>query len=228
MPFTCRRMIALSFTSPLTTCPAASCPTIPQNPAYIDLFEEQIAKRVHNNLVLTKQPPAPNTAACPSAERSTCTTLATLLRVKVASALAKMDLDLSLPSELVHNNVIVKGKGHKMQILQEYEAEFGANYPKSIITRRKGTHSMVPDIVHPTCMSPSIQKYYRVKELTLYNVITTVIKDYRASFTSKDLQNLSSIKREFSKMIPNKIRWIRLDFSPLCKPRYNYKSQATI
>ena len=61
---------------------------------------------------------------------STCTTLATPLRVKVASALAKTDLDLSLPSELVVNDVIVKEKAHKMQILQEYKAEFRADHPK--------------------------------------------------------------------------------------------------
>ena len=30
------------------------------------------------------------------------------------------------------------------------------------------------------------------------------------------------------KMIPNTIRWLALDFSPLRKPRYGYESQATI
>ena len=29
-------------------------------------------------------------------------------------------------------------------------------------------------------------------------------------------------------MIPNTIRWLALDFSPLRKPRYNYESQAMI
>ena len=115
-----------------------------------------------------------------------------------------------------------------MQILQDYEAKFGADYPKSIITRRKGEPSHEPDIVHPTRMSPSIKKYYRVQELTLYNVITTFIKEYRASFNSTDLHNLSRINHEFSKMITNTIRWLRLDFSPLRKHRYNYESQATI
>jgi len=148
--------------------------------------------------------------------------------VRVASALANTDLGLTLPSELVDDNIIITGKKHKMQILQEYKAEFGAAYPKSVITRRKGKHSYEPDIVHPTCMSPSIKKYYQVQELMLYNVITTVIKEYRASFTSTDLQNLSSINRDFSRMIPNTIRWLRLDFSPLREPRYNYENQATI
>ena len=55
-----------------------------------------------------------------------------------------------------------------------------------------------------------------------------VIMEYQTSFTSTDLQNLSSINHDFSKMIPNTIRWLRLDLSPLCEPRYNYESQATI
>ena len=77
-------------------------------------------------------------------------------------------------------------------------------------------------------MSPSINKYYWVQELLLYNVITTVIKEYQASFNSTDLRNLSRINHDFSKMIPNTIRWLQLDFSPLREPRYNYKSQAKI
>jgi hypothetical protein len=183
MPFTQRRLIAppFPFILPSIHCSAASCPTLPPKPAYICSFDLQIVDRVHKDLVLRKQPLAPNKAACPLTQRSTLTTLAPSLRVRVASALAKTDLGLSFPSELVNDDVIVKGTKHKMQILQDYEAEFGANYPKLIITRRKGKHSHEPDIVTPTRMSPFIKKYYRVQELTLYNVITTVIKEYRAS-----------------------------------------------
>jgi hypothetical protein len=209
----------------LTNSTGARCPTLPPKPAYIGSFKQQIAEKVHNDLVLRTKPPPIMATACPLTERSTFTTLAPSLRVKVSSALAKTDIGLSLPSELVDNNVIIKGKQHKRQILQEYEANFGADYPKSIIAKRKGKHSHEPDFVHPTRMSPSIKKYYRVQELSLYNVITTVIKEYRASFTSTDLQNLSSINRGFSRMIPNTIRWLRLDFSPLRKPQYNYESQ---
>ena len=64
--------------------------------------------------------------------------------------------------------------------------------------------------------------------MTLYNVITTVIKEYQTSLTPTDLQNLSSINRDFSRMMPNTIRWLRLDFSPLGKPQYNYESQTRI
>ena len=156
------------------------------------------------------------------------TTLAPPPRVRVALALAKSDLGLSLPSELVDDDVIVKGTKHKMQILQDYEAEFGANYPKLIITRRTGKHSHELDIVTPTCMSPSIKKYYWIQELTFYNVITMVIKEYRSSFNCTDLHNLSIINHNFSKMIPNTIWLLQLDFSPLRERQYNYKSKAKI
>ena len=122
--------------------------------------------------------------------------------MRVASELAKADTGLSLPSELVDNDVIVKGKKHKMQILTEYEDKYGADFPNPIITKKKVKHSCEQDIVHHTRMLPSIKKYYRVIELTLYNVITTGMKEQRASFTPTDLQNLSSIDSVFSKLIP--------------------------
>ena len=111
MPFTRPHLIAPPpFILPSIHCSAASCPTLPPKPAYICSFERQIADKVHNNLVLRKITPAPIAAACPVTERSTFTTLAPLLRVRVTSALAKTDLGLSLPSALVDDNVIVTGK----------------------------------------------------------------------------------------------------------------------
>ena len=75
---------------------------------------------------------------------------------------------------------------------------------------------------------PSVRKYYWVQELTLYNIITMVIKECRDSFKETDLNNLSMINRELSTMIPNTIRWLQLDFSPLREPRYNFKSHTRI
>jgi hypothetical protein len=142
--------------------------------------------------------------------------------------LAKADTHLSLPSELVDDDVIVKGKKHKMQILTEYEDKYGADYPNPIITKKKGKHSCEQDIVHHTRMSPSIKKYYRVIELTLCNVITTVMKEQRASFTTTDIQNLASINIIFYKLVPKTIEWLNVDLSPLRKPRYDYETQAAI
>ena len=208
-----------SFSCPLIHCSVASCPTLPPKPAYICSFEQQIVDKVHKDLILRENPSAPNTAPFPLSQRSTSTTPEPPPRVQVASALAKTDLGLSLPLKLVDDDVIVTGTKHKMQIIQDYEAEFGADFPKSIITRKKGKHSHEPDNITPSRMSPSIKKYYWVQELTLYSVITTVIKEYIASFNPTDLHNLSRINRDFSKMIPNTIRWLRLDFSPLREPQ---------
>ena len=93
----------------------------------------------------------------PTPKRSTATMTASLLRVRVASELAKADTNLSLPSELVDNNVIVKGKKHKMQILTEYEEKYGPDFPNPIITKKKCKHSCEQDIVHHTRMLPSIK-----------------------------------------------------------------------
>ena len=77
-------------------------------------------------------------------------------------------------------------------------------------------------------MSPSVRKYYWVQELTLYNVITMVIKEYWDSFDSTDVIFFSRINGDFSTMIPNTIRWLQLDFSSLREPRYNFESQTKI
>ena len=132
--------------------------------------------------------------------------------------MAKRDSDISISPEPVNNDVIVTGTKHKMLILQEYKEKFGGDTQKSIITRKKGKHSHEMNTITPTCMLPSIKQYYWVKELTLYNVITLVIKEYWDTFTSTDIFNLSRIIRDFSSMIPKTIRWLQLDFSPLCNP----------
>ena len=112
---------------------------MPREPEQTYSFEQQIALKIHSNLVLKKyQPPEPSAAARPPTEHSTATTKAPLLIVRVASELAKSDIGLSLPSELVSNDVIVKEKKHKMQILKEYEATYGADFPNPIITKKKG------------------------------------------------------------------------------------------
>jgi hypothetical protein len=77
-------------------------------------FEHQIAEKIHGNLVLRNHhPPDTGAAESPPTRSSTATTQATSLRMKVASALAIDDLGLTLPSALVDDDVIVKGKEQK-------------------------------------------------------------------------------------------------------------------
>ncbi len=54
------------------------------------------------------------------------------------------------------------------------------------------------------CMKPSTDKYYQVKELTIYNVITIVIREY-AAFSTKELSNIRLLNTNFEKMIPKGI-----------------------
>ena len=90
-------------TSVLTTirhCSGASHhTTLPIEPEPTYLFEQQIALKIHSNLVLKKHHPLePSADARPPTGRSTPNTKAPLLRARVASELAKADIGLSLPS----------------------------------------------------------------------------------------------------------------------------------
>jgi hypothetical protein len=50
-------------------------------------------------------------------------------------------------------------------------------------------------------MTPSTDKYYRVKELMIYNVVTIVIQEY-AVFSKNELLNIRLLNTNFLKMIP--------------------------
>jgi hypothetical protein len=75
-------------------------------------------------------------------------------------------------------------------------------------------------------MKPAFDKWYHVSELSILNVITTVIKEHHLS--SHDLTNLCYMNKSFSTMIPKVSRWLQIDFSPLLEPHYNYKQQEHI
>jgi hypothetical protein len=114
-----------------------------------------------------------------------------------------------------HNNdeIIIQGTKQKPRILQEYEEKSGTDYSDSIITKKKGKHCSIDPDRKFVRMKPSINKYYRVEELTIYNVITTVIKEFRVSLNSADLISLSCANKDFLIMIKNTIRWLRINFS---------------
>jgi hypothetical protein len=76
-------------------------------------------------------------------------------------------------------------------------------------------------------MKPSTNKYYQVKELTIFNVVTIVIQEY-ATFSKNKLLNIHLLNTNFAKMIPKLQRWLQIDFSMLHNPCLNYKSQMQI
>jgi len=155
----------------------------------------------------------------------TCDT--TSISNKIQSAFPAAKVTLPPCQESKSHVVIVAGMIHKNAILDTYEATYksGTNH---VVTRIKGKKS--PDAVLNPCkrMRPSSNKYYPVKELTFYNVITTVVKEYYSSFSQRDLLNVAAINKDFSVMIPNVARWLKIDFTPLHEPRFDYKNQLEV
>ncbi len=90
-------------------------------------------------------------------------------------------------------------------MLKEYVSKFGSGYQESIITKKKD--KLDPNkLLHFVTsslkgMKPSTDKYYRVKDLTMYNIITIVIQEYMA-FSKNELLSICLINTDFAKMIP--------------------------
>jgi hypothetical protein len=126
-----------------------------------------------------------------------------------------------------NNSIIVKGMREKKRILTEYQEKFGSEYPELIITRKKGKISNDTSL-HCARMRPSLDKWYQVGDLHLYNVITTIIKECRVSFSKEDISNLCSVSKDFANIVPKVLRWLGADFTPLQDPRLGYEQQDLI
>jgi hypothetical protein len=135
----------------------------------------------------------------------------------------------AIPQEAHDNVTIVSGTREKRRILEAYETKFGTGYPDSIVTRKKG--KLVDTLSPPSRtrrMRPSKDKFYRVDILELHSVIATIIKEFRVEFTVQDIRNLRLVCKDFASLVPKITRWLTVDFTPLCEPRYNYEQQEQI
>ncbi len=98
----------------------------------------------------------------------------------------------------------VSGSKEKTRILEEYVSKFGSGYQESIITKKKGKHNHNEPLQSLASfqqgIKPSTNKYYQVKELMIYNVVTIVIKEY-AAFSKNELLNIRLLNTNFVKMI---------------------------
>jgi hypothetical protein len=97
----------------------------------------------------------------------------------------------------------------------DYQEKFGSEYPESIVTRKKG---MISDdtSLHCTRMRPSFNKWYRVGDLHLYNVITTIIRECSVIFS------------KVVNIVPKVLRWLRVDITPYQDPCLGYEQQDHI
>ncbi len=125
------------------------------------------------------------------------------------------------------NSIIIKGTHEKKCILTDYQEKLGSKYLESIVTRKKGKISNDTSL-HCAHMRPSLDKWYRVGDLHLYNVITTIIKECRVSFLKEDISNLCLVNKDFVNIVPKVLRWLRVNFTPLQYPRLGYEQQDHI
>ncbi len=136
---------------------------------------------------------------------------------------APSDLSPS-PEQSPTPSTIVPGIKEKCRILDHYERNFGAGYPDSIITKKKGKHN---DSSPVTRMRSTLNKYYRVDTITLHNVIAIVMWDY-ADFTPNELRAIQLLDKDFLIFVPKVLHWLKVDFSSLREPRYDYENQTMI
>lgn len=76
-------------------------------------------------------------------------------------------------------------------------------------------------------MRPSLDKYYRVDDLSLHHVIATVLKEQR-SFSRIDIAHLASVDTTCREAVPLIQRWLDIEFTPLKEPHYDYEQQLSI
>ncbi len=130
--------------------------------------------------------------------------------------------------DMLSNNIIIlKGRHEKKCILMAYQEEIGSEYPELIVTRKKDKISDNTSF-HCARMRPSLDKWYRVGDLHLYNIITTIIKECRVSFSKEDISNLCLVKKDFANIVPKVLRWLQVDFTSLQDPCLGYKQQDHI
>ena len=89
----------------------------------------------------------------------------------------------------INDPIIVQGTHDKKCILEDYQKKFGKDSNDSIVARKKGKISDDIFLDHSQ-MRPSLDIWYRVGDLHLYNVITTIIKECQVTFSKENLSNL--------------------------------------
>jgi hypothetical protein len=198
-------------------------------------FEQVLSNKLHSTLVI--QPTASkkistallsSTLAKPAELlQQPSPTDASDVNSKIVILLYISDSVTTSRDMLGNNSIIVKGTREKKRILTAYQEKFGSEYPESIVTRKKGK---IPDntSLHCAPMRHSLDKWYRVGDLHLYNIITTIIKECRVSFSKEDIFNLRLVNKDFANIVPKVLCWLQVDFTPLQDPHLGYKQQDHI
>lgn len=125
----------------------------------------------------------------------------------------------------------------KNSILAQYETTYG----KGTVANSQGKNlpllhlhnqlQLVPsrgEIAKQTTMKPSLKRQYRVEDLDLSNVLAIVMRVMGHKLNATDYLNLSLVSKKFQVVVPEFLRLLALDFTPLFEPRYDYRKQKEI
>jgi hypothetical protein len=149
------------------------------------------------------------------------------INFKIVTILHMIDSVTASHDMSSENSTIIKGTREKKHILTAYQKENGSECPELIVTRKKGKISDNTSL-HHACMRPSLDKWYRVVDLHLYNVITNIIKECRVSFSKEDISNLCLVNKDLVNIILKVLCWLQVDFTPLQDPHLGYEQQDHI
>jgi len=208
----------------------------------VETFDRYVSDKIHKNLVTKKHSSKgqPEIMARSHTMSDSKTPICPLIAsdVIVAAMNAKTGDSFpivvatapAIPREANDDATIVSGTREKRRILEAYETKFGTGYPDSIVTRKKGKLIATSSSLSLSTrrMRPSKDKFYRVDILELHSVIATIIKEFRVDFTAQDICNLCLVCKDFASLVPKITRWLKVDFTPLREPRYNYEQQERI
>ncbi len=97
-------------------------------------------------------------------------------------------------------------------------------YSNSIVIKKKGKNPDDISSLGRTRMRPSLDKWYRVEEMFLYNVI----KESMFTFSNQDLFNLCMVNKDLVIIVPKTCCWLHVNFTSLREPHYGYKDLGVI
>ena len=200
------------------------------NPTPILSFEERLGKQVHGGIV--RLPPSGRRSSGYSkgmkSFMDTNDEVSTPKALHNALVEADAKADFLAASERYHGKVVsgklVQGTMEKRSILEAYESAFNPDPASSIVAKKKGkTDDTSKSLVR---MKISGNRYYRVDELTLYNVVAPLIVS--GYLDQQQVARLSMTCKFLKSTIPKVLYWSTLDFSSLREPRLDYNNQTTI
>jgi hypothetical protein len=199
------------------------------------LFDQALSNKLHSSLVLRpftsqkiQNPPSRlKSHDIAKSNKPTPTTTSLGVKSQIALLLSTKGSELVNQATSINDPIIVQGTHDKKRILDNYQKKYGKDSNDSIVVRKKGKISDHISLDRSR-MRLSLDKWHRVGDLHLYNVITTIIKECRITFSKEDLTNLRLVNKDYAAIVLKVIRWLRIDYSPLREPRLGYENQECI